>query len=105
VVATTTTCPHGLDRGTCLICSTLGLSPGAGMPTGRPEVITSRAPQRRRGSLLPGLLLALGALVAVWLVIGLVWTLVRGAEVVLVGAGCGYAGYRVGKVVGRHQPR
>jgi hypothetical protein len=101
-VATTTTCPHGLDRGTCLICSTLGLS---GLPTGRPEVITSRPPQRRRVGLLGASVIALAALVGVWLAIGLVWSLVRGAELIIVGALCGYVGYRIGRFVGRHQVR
>jgi hypothetical protein len=105
-VATTTTCPHGLDSGTCLICSTLGLAPGRGpVPAGRAEVITTRQrpPRRRRVGLLGGLVLVVGALVAVWLLIGLLWSLVRGAEIVLVGALCGYVGYRVGVLVGRHQ--
>jgi hypothetical protein len=102
-VATTTTCPHGLDRGSCLICSTLGLS---GLPTGRPEVITSRPPRRRRHvSLLGGAVMALVVLVGVWVVIGLAWSLVRGAELILVGALCGYIGYRIGRFVGRHEVR
>jgi len=107
-VATTTTCPHGLDRGTCLICSTLGLAPDrTTVPAGPAEVITHRArPARRvRVGVIGGLLLVLGALVAVWLVLGLLWSLVRGAELVLVGALCGYVGYRVGVLVGRHQTR
>jgi hypothetical protein len=101
-VATTTTCPHGLDRSTCLICSTLGLS---GLPTGRPEVIVSRPPERRRVGLLGGAVIALAVLVGIWLAIGLVWSLVRGAELIIVGALCGYIGYRVGRFVGRHQAR
>jgi hypothetical protein len=101
-VATTTTCPHGLDRGTCLICSTLGLS---SLPTGRPEVIVSGPPQRRRVGLLGGAVIAMAVLVGVWLAIGLVWSLVRGAELIIVGALCGYVGYRVGRFVGRHQAR
>jgi hypothetical protein len=106
-VATTTTCPHGLDSGTCLICSTLGLAPDrAPVPTGRAEVIATggRPPRRRpRVGLVGGLVLVVAALVAVWLLIGLLWSLVRGAEIVLVGALCGYVGYRVGVLVGRHQ--
>ena len=102
-MATPTTCPHGLDRGTCLICSTLGLN---GLPTGRPEVIVSAPPRRRpRVGLLGGAVMALVILVAVWLAIGLVWSLVRGAELILVGALCGYIGYRVGRFVGRHEAR
>src|SRR5579862_4784678 len=102
-VATTTTCPHGLDRSTCLICSTLGLT---GLPAGRPEVIVSGPPQRRRGiGLFGGAVIALAVLVGIWLAIGLVWSLVRGAELIVVGALCGYVGYRIGRFVGRHQAR
>ena len=99
-MATTTTCPHGLDRGTCLICSTLGLS---GVPTGRPEVIGTRPRQRRRMSLLGVAVIALAVLIGVWLAIGLAWSLIRGAEFIIVGALCGYVGYRIGRFVGRHQ--
>jgi len=106
-VPTTSTCPHGLDTRTCLICSTLGLAPDrATIPAGPAEVIAT-APQGRRRPRLGlggGLLLVLGALVAVWLVLGLLWSLIRGAELVLVGALCGYVGYRVGVFVGRHRP-
>jgi hypothetical protein len=101
-VPTTTTCPHGLDRSTCLICSTLGLT---GLPTGRPEVITSQPPRRPRVGLLGVAVIALVALIAVWLMVGLVWSLVRGAEFILVGALCGYIGYRIGRFVGRHEVR
>src|SRR5262249_49849706 len=79
-VPTTTTCPHGLDRSTCLICSTLGLT---GVPTGRPEVIISRPPRRPRVGLLGGAVIALVVLIAVWLMVGLVWSLVRGAELII----------------------
>jgi len=49
--------------------------------------------------------MALVVLVAVWVVIGLAWSLVRGAELILVGALCGYIGYRIGRFVGRHEVR
>jgi len=107
-VPTTTTCPHGLDARTCLICSTLGLAPDR--PTiaaGRAEVITTAPTGRRRPrvGVVGGLVLLLGAMIAVWLVLGLLWSLLRGAELVLVGALCGYVGYRVGVLVGRHRAR
>ena len=101
-MATTTTCPHGIDRGTCLICSTLGLT---GVPTGRPDVITTAPRRRRRFGLLGTAVIALVVLAAIWLAIGLVWSAVRGAELIVVGALCGYVGYRIGRFVGRHQAR
>ena len=107
-VTTTTTCPHGLDAGTCLICSTLGLAPGrTAVPAGRAEVITTgpRPPRRRGIGLIGGLVLVGVVLVALWLLIGLVWSLVRGAELILVGALGAYVGYRVGVFVGRRHPR
>jgi hypothetical protein len=107
-VSTTTTCAHGLDARTCLICSTLGMAPDrTAVPAGKAEVITtpSRAPRRRRVGLTGGLVLGVGALVVIWLLIGLAWSLLRGAELILVGAFCAYLGYRVGVFVGRHRPR
>ena len=105
---TTTTCPHGLDARACLICSTLGLAPDRPtIPAGRAEVITTAPTDRRRPrvGVVGGLVLLLGAMIAVWLVLGLLWSLLRGAELVLVGALCGYVGYRVGVLVGRHRAR
>jgi hypothetical protein len=107
-VATTTTCPHGLDARTCLICSTLGMSPDrTSIPAGRPEVLSGPPPSRRRGgvTLLGGLVIAGLVLLVVWLLVGLLWSLLRGAELLIAGALCGYVGYRVGLTVGRHRAR
>ncbi len=112
-MATATTCPHGLDARSCLICSTLGLSPeratapNSRLEAGRAEVLTGRPrPAGRRGvGLLGGLVIVGLVLLVLWVLIGLVWSLLRGAELILAGALCGYVGYRIGVVVGRHSPR
>jgi len=108
-VATTTTCPHGYDARTCLICSTLGMTPDrATIPASRAEVISGppRASRRRGGvGFLGGLLIAGVVLLVVWLLIGLLWSLLRGAELLIAGALCGYIGYRIGVSVGRHRAR
>ena len=108
-MATTTTCPHGLDARSCLICSTLGMAPDrTTIPAGRPEVLSGppRSTRRRGGvGLLGGVVIAGLALLVVWVLVGLLWSLLRGAELLIAGALCGYVGYRIGLSVGRHRAR
>jgi len=114
-VPATTTCQHGLEASTCLICATLAPS-SAGtalatpakpkktkIPGGRPEVITDRPPARRGIGLVGGLVIVVALVVVAWFLIHLVWGILRLLELALVGAVCGVVGYRIGVVVGRHR--
>jgi hypothetical protein len=111
-VATTTTCPHGLDPSTCLICATLSpvspvqttrLGRPKGVPAGKAEVLTGAPQRRRRIGVLGVAVVALAVLFVVWLLIHLFWSLLRLVELGLVGVVCGVVGYRVGEFVGRHR--
>jgi hypothetical protein len=114
-VPATTTCQHGLDASTCLICATLAPSPvrtasatpskrkKAKIPAGRPEVITGGPPPRRGIGLLGGVVILAALVVVAWFLIHLVWGILRLFELALVGAVCGVVGYRIGVVVGRHR--
>jgi hypothetical protein len=118
-VATATTCSHGLDAGTCLICATLGTSPAQPVPTkpvptkpvptkpvlARPhgDVAERDGRHRPRLGLLGGLLVVVAVLAGAWFLIHLVWTFLHLVELALVGVVCGWAGYRVGVLVGRHR--
>jgi hypothetical protein len=105
-VAKTTTCPHGLDSGTCLICSTLGNSPApastARIPAGKPEVLSGRPP-RRHLSAVGYLVVIVAVLVVAWFLYHLVWGLLRLVELGLVGVVCGMVGYKIGVAVGRRR--
>jgi hypothetical protein len=112
-VATTTTCQHGLDASTCLICATLAPTPAATalpakgrkakIPAGRPEVITGGPAPRRGIGLVGGLVIVAAVVVVAWFLIHLVWGILRLLELGLVGVVCGVVGYRIGVVVGRHR--
>ena len=55
---------------------------------------------------LVGWLVILVALALVgWWVLGLIWAVLRIVELVAVGIVCGYVGYRIGVISGRHQHR
>jgi hypothetical protein len=110
------TCIHGLDSGSCLICRTLGTSTATdaprvqstSIPAGRPEVIkTKRQKSHRVGGLgLVGWLFVIVVLAVVgWWVLGLIWAVLRIVELVVVGAVCGFVGYKIGVLSGRHQAR
>jgi len=114
-VPATTTCQHGLEASTCLICGTLAPSPArtavtaptkgkkAKIPAGRPEVLTGGPAPRRGIGLLGGLIIVVAVVVVAWFLIHLVWGILRLVELGLVGAVCGVVGYRIGVVVGRHR--
>jgi hypothetical protein len=119
------TCAHGLPAGQCLICATLATTATedpradrrAAIPAGAAQVIpqpgraAGRAPGTRGGRsrrrVAPRLVGGLLALVVVallgWWILGLVWAVLRLVELVAIGVGCGYLGYRVGVISGRHQ--
>jgi hypothetical protein len=113
----TSTCIHGMDSASCLICRTLGTTTATAatadrttsIPTGRPEVIQGqrRARSHRIGGLgLVGwLFVIVGLAVLGWWVLGLVWAVLRIVELVAVGLLCGYVGYKIGVVAGRHKAR
>jgi len=114
-VPATTTCQHGLEASTCLICATLAPAAAgtavatpakrkkAKIPAGRPEVITGGPPPRRGIGLVGGLVIVAAVVVVAWFLIHLVWGILRLVELGLVGVVCGVVGYRIGVVVGRHR--
>jgi hypothetical protein len=111
-VPATTTCQHGLEASTCLICATLAPTTAvatpakrkkAKIPAGRPEVITGGPPPRRGIGLLGGLVIVAALVLVAWFLIHLVWGILRLRELGLVGVVCGVVGYRIGVVVGRHR--
>jgi hypothetical protein len=108
-VATTTTCQHGLDAGTCLICATLSPVPARsknkGVPAGKAEVLTGVRPRRARVGLLGAVVAVAAVVFVVWLLIHLFWSLLHLVELGLVGVVCAVVGYKVGEFVGRHRAR
>lgn len=109
-VATSTTCQHGLEASTCLICATL--RGGQVVPAEqqkrkgeKPEVLTGRPPARPRVGVLGALVVVAAVAVVAWFLIHLVWGVLHLVELGLVGAVCLYLGYRVGVGVGRRQRR
>jgi len=105
---TTTTCPHGLNADTCLICETLlPTTKGHAVPAGKAEVLPADSRPRRglHVGVLGGMVLMLAVLVGAWVVYHLLWGLFRLIELMLVGGVCGVIGYRIGVVVGRHRGR
>lgn len=116
------TCAHGFARDGCLICRTLAsnVGPATGVatpqveaqpPPDRPDVIY--APRdtgaRRHRSFTGSLVVALAALLAVgaaaWILVGLVFTVLHILELIAVGAGCGWVGYKVGHFRGARHAR
>ncbi|HEY2428356.1 MAG TPA: hypothetical protein VGI06_05465, partial [Acidimicrobiales bacterium] len=78
-MATTMTCPHGLDRGSCLICATLGSGPPVNTPAqpvparrGRGEGLDQR--HGIRLGLLGWLVVVVAVLFGAWFLVHLVWT-------------------------------
>jgi Flp pilus assembly protein TadB len=96
------TCIHGFAPGTCLICGTLAGRPS---PPLRPDAIV--APRERRSSgvglrVAGFLTIAVVALIAVWIVAGFVFAVLRILEVVAVAVVAGGLGWRLGVRHGRH---
>jgi len=111
-MATTVTCPHGLDRQGCLICATLGITPtttpakpaDTGVKTAtRAAAKTPDRRHRPRLGVLGWLVVVVAVLFGAWFLVHLVWTFLHLVELALVGVVCGAVGYRVGVVVGRHR--
>jgi hypothetical protein len=99
----TATCEHGLAPGTCLICATLKGGPVVPAGSARPPAPTP--PDRPRIGVLGGLVVVAAVAVVAWFLIHLVWGVLRLVELALVGAVCGYVGFRIGVAVGRRQGR
>jgi hypothetical protein len=121
------TCIHGFAPGTCLICQTLqsgsatatkqGNGRSAGRRAGRTGPVPAPAPVpvrpdavtpdgRRRGGVtgakvMGWFVLALLAVIAVWIVAGLVVSVLRILELVLVAAVAGWVGWKAGVHHGR----
>ena len=110
-VAQTTTCQHGLDASSCLICATLspvqtsaGRTPRAErVSAGKAEVLLGGPRRGHRVGLLGAAVVVFAALFVVWLLIHLFWSLLHLVELGLVGVVCGVVGYRIGELVGRHR--
>ena len=126
-----TTCSHGFAPEACLICRTLGgketgvaVSSSAGnlgaaresrrvpdSPPARPDVVYVPQPsdhERRHGLggtllLILMALLAIGA--AIWILAGVVFTILHVVELVAVAAGAGWVGYKIGHFQGSRHPR
>ncbi|MGH9077613.1 MAG: hypothetical protein ACRDY0_09225 [Acidimicrobiales bacterium] len=103
-----TTCAHGFDAHDCLICATLDSRAPAGRRRPAAPVVTAEVVGRPRRIGLrvgAGLALAGGAVavvaVTVFLVAGIVFTILRLAELAVVAAAVGWAAYRVGYHRGR----
>ncbi|MDA8044288.1 MAG: hypothetical protein M0Z30_03480 [Actinomycetota bacterium] len=125
-------CIHGFVPAECLICRTLGADarPGvvaevppvrsggpdprtqlSGAAPARPDRIydSAAAPRRRRRSLGGSALMAVVALLAVgaaiWILAGVVFTVLHLLELIVVAAGAGWVGYRIGHFRGSRRPR
>lgn len=121
----TGTCVHGFARDGCLICRTLATESTTTQALeqrprrddrqapDRPEVLAPRhaAGVRHRRSLAGSLVFVVAALLAVgaaiWILVGVVFTVLHILELIVVGLGCGWVGYKIGHFRGsRHrQPR
>lgn len=120
------TCLHGFAPDSCLICRTLGTGTGPATqvltpadsrgasqerpPPARPDVVYSPPPVgTRHRSVAGSLLLVLAALLAVgaavWIMAAVVLTVLHVLELVAVGAGCGWVGYKLGHFRGSRHPR
>jgi hypothetical protein len=112
-MATTVTCPHGLDRDGCLICATLGITPTTTPAPARPAQTADKTRTRAgadtdrrhrpRLGVLGWLVVVAAVAFGAWFLVHLVWTFLHLVELALVGVVCGAVGYRVGVVVGRHR--
>jgi hypothetical protein len=119
-------CAHGFPEGECLICRTLGTSPGAGKTTrtkvaappelgtllapsrAAPMVATREqapeAPRRRAGKarlFWPVVGAVVVGTVAVWVFAGIFLFALHIAEYVALALVAGWAGYRIGRARGR----
>jgi hypothetical protein len=128
------TCLHGFDPAQCLICRTLGTdarptataevpknrrgersgppSPVGGASPARPDVVYAPSPagtERPHRSLTGTLLLAAMVLLAigaaVWILSGVVFTVLHVLELLVVAAAAGWVGYRIGHYKGSRRPR
>jgi Flp pilus assembly protein TadB len=122
-------CLHGFEPGHCLICQTLGPSTSSSSTGSRPtrserragrdghssgvasggpvEVVDARprtvAPRSGRHIAI-AVLMVIAAVVAFWIVAGVVFALLRLLEIVIVAAVAGVLGYRLGRARG-HRDR
>ena len=122
----TRTCIHGFPHDGCLICRTLEAGdtrtaqavtateppPYQGRPKAdRPDVVLTPPPvtARRHRSLAGSLVLVLAALLAVgaaaWILAAVVFTALHLLELIALGAGCGWVGYKIGHFRGARHPR
>lgn len=127
------TCIHGFDPADCLICRTLAparpsvasepertrhrrrVAPAPtalpSAPPVRPDTVYSpSASGTRRGrSLGTSLVLVLMALLAIgaaiWILAGVVFTVLHLLELIVVAGGAGWVGYRIGHFKGARHPR
>jgi hypothetical protein len=128
------TCLHGFDPAQCLICRTLGTdarptataevpnnrrgersgppSPVGGTSPARPDAVYAPSPSgpgRPHRSLTGTLLLAAMVLLAigaaVWILSGVVFTVLHVFELLVVAAAAGWVGYRIGLFKGSRRPR
>jgi hypothetical protein len=75
------------------------------IPGGKVQVVGAPRKPRFAPRLVGGLLLIVVLALLGWWILGLVWAVLRLVELVAVGLGCGYLGYRVGVLSGRHKER
>jgi len=91
-----TTCPHGLPRTTCEICQVLEPTPAS------PARLPRRQPGRGGLPAVAGLVvLAVVGFVAVGWVAAAVFALLRIVELLVIAAGAGWVGFRLGVRRGR----
>ena len=117
----TGTCIHGFAPDGCLICRTLATGEGRttqladqpppyrSLPSpARPDAVRLQPPSRHRRSFAGSVVLILAALLAVgaaaWILVGLVFTVLHVLELIAVGAGCGWVGYKIGHFRGARHP-
>jgi Flp pilus assembly protein TadB len=123
------TCIHGFESGQCLICQTLGPSTTSASTGARPTRAERRAARdgpsgastsggpvevldAKRRAVAPragrhiamAVLAVIIAVVAFWIVAGVVFALLRLLEIVIVAAVAGVLGYRLGRARG-HRDR
>lgn len=125
-------CIHGFDPSACLICRTLATAPqptvaveppknrrghrtaqasaGATPPTVRPDTVYPPPQTRRRNrsfarSLTFALIVLLAVAAAIWVLAGVVFTVLHLLELIIVAAGAGWVGYRIGHFNGSRQTR
>ncbi len=119
-------CIHGFQPGQCLICQTLASGQEQTRKASRPSRAERRAaaegparsaagpvevvdPPRPRGGststhILVAVIMVVLAVIAFWVVAGVVFALLRLLEIVIVAAVAGVLGYRLGRIRG-HQDR